>query len=249
MKITRSDLKSIIKEMLLSESRLAKQQFYQKVRSKFPGVDDLFFVHWIRAYGVSDGEEMVYHLRNKINLFANSKGRDFSANLVDMSGKNISSHKDAWGPVGIVFQGIPTMASARDVEAGDKKSHAGTRAYPRTLGRDENERYTIPATWPKLGYELDDISDPSPYRKAIIDFSKEYPFKNISDEYPYTQDEWIVVPKKIIAVIINEKDGSIDDNELDIEEIIESAEEFCQSQAIPLIVGHDKIRNFFRSLS
>ena len=49
MRISEGHLRRLIRESIIKETRFSKQQFYNKVRSKHPGVDDLFFVHWVHG--------------------------------------------------------------------------------------------------------------------------------------------------------------------------------------------------------
>lgn len=252
MKITRRQLKQLLRKTILNESRLAKQQFYQKVRSRFPEVDDLFFVHWISGRRVKEMSEIARELDSKLDFFPKSGGQEFSANLVDLTGKNIGSHEEDWGPVGIVFQGIPTMASTTDTSTYGRKTQTGERLYPTALGQGERhsgvEDIDSFIDSKKFGYELDDIADPGARGGPVVDFSKDQPFKNISSNYPYQWDEWLVVPKRIIAVVVDDEDESIEEYGLDIDKIIEDVKKVCQKKEVSLIIGNSNISNFFKSL-
>ena len=206
----------------------------------------MFFVHWV--HGDKSENEIGDELQEKLNRWLKRSTADISANIVDKSGESVGSHQEIWGPVGIVFQGIPTLGSYYDVSSQSRGENRNQRMYPTTLGMNSaRERTSWDIDSHDIGYEPEaDLATDGHSR--FIDFSLEDPFGNISSDYPYQWDEWLVVPKKIIAIVIEDLDPSIEEYEIDINKLINVVRIVSKKYSIPLFIGKDRISKLYRNL-
>jgi len=250
MIITRRQLVSIIKKSIILESRKMKQQFYDQVRSRYPDIDRAYFVHWIM-----NRENKWEELADRLTHIAEGTGYEYSANLVDPSGGIVEPHFGdfgAWGPIGIVFQGIPTFGRALDSSTDNMETASGTRRYPGevSLSQQDVNLKGEPTDYYKTGYpQVDDIDyDVSsnlefatPSRK-VMDLTLAEPFVTHQPNFGYSGSEFTVVPKKVAAVVyLPEYDRFPDRTK---EELTKSFQTF----RMPHVVGKNQVSELYRSL-
>jgi|TARA_R110001583_G_C5582805_1_gene403039 hypothetical protein len=131
MKLTRRRIQQLIQESLIDllESRILKQKFYQQVRSKYPDIDQAYWVVWWRD-GIAPKtvwESTADQLTETLPKIGPSTTFDIPCNLVDPGGVNILPHAGFWGSVGLVFQGIPTAGFKFDVGSNIKGKQKSDR--------------------------------------------------------------------------------------------------------------------------
>jgi len=247
MRITRRQLKNIIKESMLLESRKMKQQFYDQVRSKYPDIDRAYFVHWILNRD-SQWEE----LANRLMYMTAGTGYEYSANLVDPSGEVVEPHFGDWGPIGIVFQGIPTFGRALDSSSENIETRSGIRRYPGEVNLNQ-QAVNIkgqPIDYFETGFPLEDDFDydmsanleyttPS---SRVMDLSKPEPFVTHQPDFSYSSSEFTVVPKKVAAV------GYLPDHDRFSNRAQTELGKSFQSFRIPHVVGKHQVSELYRSL-
>jgi len=247
MRITRRQLKNIIKESMLLESRKMKQQFYDQVRSKYPDIDRAYFVHWILNRD-SQWEE----LANRLMYMTAGTGYEYSANLVDPSGVVVEPHFGDWGPIGIVFQGIPTFGRALDSSTENIETQSGVRRYPGEVNLNQ-QAVNIkgePIDYFETGFPLEDDFDydmsanleyttPS---SRVMDLSKPEPFVTHQPDFSYSSSEFTVVPKKVAAVVyLPDHDRFRDRAQTELGKSF-------QNFRIPHVVGKSQVSELYRSL-
>ena len=216
MKITNKTIRALIQESIagLLESRQLKQQFYNKIRAKYPDIDKAFFVHWIRS-DFDQWEE----LDKRLGYILGGSQREISSNLVDPAGKTVAPHYGDWGAIGIVFQGIPTFGSMGDVGSWGSETPSGMRVYPGNVQIDQQMRG--PYTGELMDYYAEaEIEDPKDTRvdysvktnlerkfpldrpnNVALDLSIPTPFLTHQPGYAYEGGEFLVIPKKLHAVV------------------------------------------------
>ena len=213
MKITNKKIRALIQESIsdLLESRRIKQQFYSKIRSKYPDIDKAFFVHWI-ANDTDQWEELDKRLRYMLT----GTQFEYSANLVDPAGISTDPHYGDWGPIGIVFQGIATFGSMGDVSAYGSETPSGMRAYPGLIPVDQ--QMTNFKGEPMNYYDDVMVDDPKdtevdylvktnlaqtyPHGDDVaMDLSIPQPFLTHQPGFGYSQGEFLVIAKKVHAVV------------------------------------------------
>ena len=269
-------IRKLIKESLF-ETREIKQQFYSQVRSQFPDIDNAYWVAWWGdGSGNFDGTvdipvwDFAFNSLSKFMTKVNSKTTfDIPCNLVDPAGKDILPHMGDWGPLGIVFKGIPTAGFSEDV---------GSMSEPR--GRTDRSR------WRGTGYISGD--DFEKYRDlfgrdvrmrhrgkkkqgpAEIGFDEDIsskPFLTHQPRFRYSEGEFAVVPKKIVGIVyhndvdfIGQKTGfneagpyepewdTLVGAELDPKYVGSKMKEVGKKLGLPVAVGPSEISKFYRSL-
>lgn len=257
MKITRVSLKRLIRECILRESREAKQQFYNQVRSKYPDIDRAFFVTW-HGDGVRDRqtdelikpvwdftEESVRELLKKVE---SNPTFDIACNLVDPAGKNVLPHKGTWGPVGIVLQGIPTAGYNEDVASSQKDS------------RKETGRWRV---YDKADYDVERDLFTDYAGKKVFDKNIPNPFISHQPSFDYSYNEFAVVPKKIVGIVYHNDIPWIEQNSedddvyhwstlyhggFDPNYIGDKMRDVGKKLNLPVAVGPYEISDFYRSL-
>ena len=213
MKITNKKIRTLIQESIagLLESRRIKQQFYSKIRAKHPDIDKAFFVHWI-ANDTDQWEELDKRLRYMLT----GTQFEYSANLVDPAGISTDPHYGDWGPIGIVFQGIATFGSMGDVGSYGSETPSGMRVYPGIIPVDK-EMTTISGE-PMNYYDDVNVDDPKdteidylvktnlaqiyPHGDEMgMDLSVPEPFLTHHPGFAYSGGEFLVIAKKVHAVV------------------------------------------------
>jgi len=249
----------LIRESIrLQETRKTKQEFYDQVRSKYPDIDRAFFVHWV-------GEERRQWdtLDERIEEMTSGTTDEYSCNLIDPAGMTIDSHRRGnWGSIGIVFQGIATFGSVRDVHSYRVQTDSGVRAYPRVIRspKEETDRLGQPQDR-FLNIDLTDNpkdqsgsysseSNLARVRPSVLgmNFNDQFnpePFLAHQPRFPYSEAEFLVIPKTVHAVVyIPENDGTRDPFTPDyIEEFIAK-----HGDKYPLVQGKNNIGNLYRNL-
>jgi len=247
MRITRRQLKNIIKESMLLESRKMKQQFYDQVRSKYPDIDRAYFVHWIL-----NRDNQWEELANRLMYMTAGTDYEYSANLVDPSGGVVEPHFGDWGPIGIVFQGIPTFGRALDSSSENIETQSGIRRYPGEVNLNQ-QAVNIkgqPIDYFETGFPLEDDFDydmsanleyttPS---SRVMDLSKPEPFVTHQPDFSYSSSEFTVVPKKVAAVVYLPDHDRFPDRAQ-----TELGKSF-QTFRIPHVVGKSQVSELYRSL-
>jgi len=249
MKILRKQLRQLIIENLLDESRQLKKQFKEKVVDKYPDIKDAFYVHWIKS-NVNQWDR----LRYKLEIILGGTNREFSSNLIDPSGQTVNPHFGDWGSIGIVFKGIPTYGSHWDSMASVTQTDSGKRLYPSMVYTDQpefeddeplenfeeiyidpddsNEDYNVSTSLERLTPDM-----------ISMDLSVPKPFLTHHEGFPYAGSEFFIVPKKVMGVIyIQDKDSFFDATKNDF---LLSSQNFPQ---IPHIEGIENIGDFYRFL-
>ena len=237
-------IRKLIKESLF-ESRKVKQQFHSQIRSQYPDIEEAYFVHWIWE-DITQWE----HLESRLNQIMAGTRIEYSANLVDPSGNSVQPHYGDWGPVGIVFQGIPTFGSTIDLESGWEDTPSGTRRYPSLLSvnryrtaRDGNQYFEIedPQEEDTDFDVFSNIEMNTPTQKAM-DLSVPRPFMRSHPGFPYPYAEFFVIPKVVKGVIyLPEYDRHTD---IAQKSIADSSRRFN----IPHVQGKENISKFFKFL-
>ena len=268
MKITRSQLRSIIKESILLESRKMKQQFYDKVRSKHPELDQAYYVHWIeyypwkrgdlpsekhiQSYPSGHGNKRLYHFSDFIDITIQKQLRnnsEISVNLVDPSGKTTAPHQERWGPVGIVLQGIPTFGGGGDTMSISQPTLSGKRRYP-VASHDKRKDL--------VG---DEDYEPEKYLKRYgdsrgqdIDFDQKGLFSREIKDFLYAYEEFYIVPKKFVGIVFHTRGSSeyeYEDTDMEgqSEELtLKKLRSYAEKYNVPLGINKDGIGNLYRSL-
>ena len=247
MRITRRQLRNIIKESMLIESRKMKQQFYDQVRSKYPDIDRAYFVHWIL-----NRDNQWEELANRLGYMTTGTGYEYSANLVDPSGEVVEPHFGDWGPIGIVFQGIPTFGRALDSSTENIETQSGVRRYPGEVNLNQ-QAVNIkgkPIDYFETGFPQEDDFDydmsanleyTSPSSR-VMDLSKPEPFVTHQPDFSYSSSEFTVVPKKVAAVVyLPDHDRFSDRAQTELDKSF-------QSFRIPHVVGKSQVSELYRSL-
>lgn len=249
MKITRKQLRQLIKENLLVESRRLKHQFREKIIDRYPDIKDAFYVHWIKS-DVNQWDR----LRYKLEMILGGTNREFSSNLVDPSGQTVNPHFGDWGSIGIVFKGIPTYGSHWDAMASVTQTNSGKRLYPTVVRTDQPE---FPDDEPLEDFEeiyIDSDDSNEDYNVSTslerlspdiisMDLSVEKPFLTHHEGFPYSGSEFFIVPKKVMGVVyIQEKDSFFDKTK---NNFLLSSQNFPQ---ITHVEGIENIGKFYRTL-
>ena len=232
---------------MLLESRKMKQQFYSQVRFKYPDIDRAYFVHWIL-----NRDNQWEELADRLEYMTTGTGYEYSANLVDPSGRVVEPHFGDWGPIGIVFQGIPTFGRALDSSTENIDTQSGIRRYPGEVSLSQ-QLVNIkgePIDYFDTGYPLEDDVDydvmsnleyVSPSRK-VMDLNLPEPFVTHQPNFSYSSSEFTVVPKKVVAVVyLPEYDRFSDIAQ-------ENLSKSFQSYRIPHAVGKNQVSNLYRFL-
>lgn len=232
---------------MLLESRRVKQQFYDQVRSKYPDIDRAYFVHWIL-----NRDNQWKELANRLDHMMSGTDYEYSSNLVDPSGGVVEPHFGDWGPIGIVFQGIPTFGRALDSSTENIETGSGIRRYPGEISLSQ-QAVNIkgkPIDYFETGYPLEDDIDydmsanleyTSPSSR-VMDLSLPEPFVSHQPGFSYSSSEFTVVPKKVAAVVYLPEYDRFSDRAQ--EELGNS----LQSFRIPHIVGKNQVSELYRSL-
>jgi hypothetical protein len=272
MKITRSYLRFLIRESILKESREQKQQFYTKVRSKYPDIDDAYFVTWL-GDGVYDWDKEELEVpvwedtRDSLSkLLKNAGGNatfDVSSNLVDPSGRDILPHGGDWGSVGIVFQGIPTVGYNRDV-ASSRRNRMTDRARFDGLTGDYDPYSELYKSPDRMHYNelVDDewvkVDKAGPVQVTFDPDKSNKPFLTHQPGFQYSYNEFAVVPKKIVGIVYHNDLGFVGGDsdswatlgvaEVDPEHAGNKMRELGKSFSLPVAVGPAEIGAFYRRL-
>ena len=243
-------MRELIREMIsetIRESRKIKKQFYDQVRSKYPDIDSAYFVHWNRMgsrKNPPDWGRARLHIEEMIKAIT-SGGFDVASNLVDPSGKDTDPNGggDSFGPIGIVFQGIPTAGFARNVSSSIENVSGN---------QSKRTRYY------DTGFEDYDINRDLINQFGInkLDLSKEKPFLSKQDFF-YSTTEFGVVPKRIVGIVYHVDRSDITDGELadwpgaedhDRKTLISEMKKVAKEYGLPLAIGKTEIGAFYRYL-
>lgn len=247
MRITRRQLRNLIKNSMVLESRKIKQQFYDQVRSQYPDIDRAYFVHWIL-----NSDNQWEELANRLEYMTTGTDYEYSANLVDPSGGVVEPHFGDWGPIGIVFQGISTFGRALDSSTENIETPSGIRRYPGEVNLNQ-QAVNIkgkPIDYFEAGFPQQDDFDydmsanleyTSPSSR-VMDLSKPEPFVSHQPDFSYSSSEFTVVPKKVAAVVYLPDHDRFPDRAQ-----TELGKSF-QSFRIPHVVGKHQVSELYRSL-
>ena len=258
MKITNKTIRALIQESIaeLLESRRIKQQFYSKIRAQYPDIDKAFFVHWI-----SNDFDQWEELDKRLKYMLTGTQFEYSANLVDPAGKTVAPHYGDWGPIGIVFQGIATFGSMGDVGAYGSETPSGMRAYPGIIPIDR--QMTDIKGEPMNYYDEVMVDDPKNTQvdysvktnlaqsrpqdgpdNVAMDLSIPQPFLTHQPGYGYSQGEFLVIAKKVHAVVYLP-----DHDDLEYQTNTSAAIDYVlNNYSIPFVMGKEQTGDLYRRL-
>tara|TARA_R110002153_G_scaffold1395_3_gene7234 strand:- start:14082 stop:14909 length:828 start_codon:yes stop_codon:yes gene_type:complete len=270
MRITKRQLTGLI-QAVLSEagwSRGAKVDFGKQIRDNHPELNRAYYTHWIRTNDAPmfDSNRKVTGyigfrelLVSKLKWFMNSH-REISVSLADPSGRNISSFRNAYGDIGIVMQGVVTYAGGGDTGSSNEDTPSGKRLFATFIPEDDDETDESYGTHYNAIRHLGSDAGSRIGEKDL--------FINPIDGFRYSSQEFNIVPKKIIGLLLHTsfvRDGTYDpeNNRFDIPRVKAKEESFNDEDNkvyasfiekvgrdfnIPVAIGKDQIREFIVGL-
>ena len=256
MEISEGNLRRLIRESILKETRIQKQDFATFKRS-VPSIDKAYYVHWVRQ-NIYGGILPELHFSDLTPIVGNVMKTENSFNLVDPLGKETIPHYDEWGPVGIVVQGVVTYGEVRDVGATRSQTDSGPRYYPNEDNYDgrhtPGKRFDANDAFKKPAYDL------SGDFKGIEPFGIDHDtFLNHIPDFPYSGSEFIVKPQALMGIALHTQseyprayhdgygpEGTLD--EFTDAENIDKIKNIASRLNTPLAIGHEQIGKLFRYL-
>jgi hypothetical protein len=265
-------IRQLINGALLEESREQKQQFYTKVRSKYPDMDNAFFVMWwgdgIYDWSKKELKSPVWdttrlYLSDLLEKVGPNTTFDISSNLVDPSGRDILPHGGDWGSVGIVFQGIPTIGYNRDIGSGHRDRMTDRARFDGLAGEYNpfKELYTSTSglrTYANVDGKHTRLEAEGPSQLTFNPDISSKPFLTHQPGFQYSYNEFAVVPKKIVGIVYHNDLGFVGGDsdtwatlgvaEVDPDHAGNKMRELGRSFGLPVSVGPAEIGVFYRSL-